>query len=807
MSTLGLWEAVWQDLRHACRTMRQNASFAATAVLTLALGIGANTAMFTLIRSILLKPLAYRDPDGLVLISGGMTSVRYRETRSAQRSFDEFGCYRLFAEPVSLAGGREPEALQEAHVSGNFLHILGVGPALGRGFRPEEDVAGAPATAMISYEVWQRRFGGDPAVVGRKAILGEEAHTIIGVLPPGFAFPFPCLDVWVTGPEFGLRPVSPVLTAFGRLNPGSTLAQATAEAQVLHRQYAAAHPGMLDGRLNLPARAVPLKENLVSRVHSMLWMLFGAVSFVLLIACANVASLLLARAASRTREFALRAALGAGRARLTGQLLTESILLAACGGALGLLLARWSLAGVARATVLDLPRTGEIRLDGAVLAFALALSIATGVLFGMAPSLGASRPDLAGVLRAGEPIRRAGVRLAMVRVSGRGVLVAGQVALSTVLLTGSALLLASVARVSRVQPGFRPDHLLTMQLSLAPARYGTARQNAAFFDRVVERVEALPGVSGAAACRSLPSQPFAMTPVQPTDQAIVLMNKRPLAALQEVTPAYFDTLRIPLRRGREFNPRDDGGAKLVVVINEKLARLFWPAYPGGVDPVGKSLLIGADAHAVEIVGVVADVHQWLEANPSPAIYRPWAQTPLWSAALVVRTPGDPLHFANAVRARVLAIDRDQPVSAVKTMDDVLAGDMGQTRLILDLLGGFAGVALLLTMIGIYGVIAYSVAQRTGELGLRRALGAREGSILRLVLGEGLGMALSGVAIGAGSAFWLTRLMSGLLFLISPTDPAIFAAVAILLVVLALGACYLPARRATQIDPMAALRQG
>ena len=807
MRTPRLWENVSQDLRQACRAMRKNAGFAATAVLTLALGIGATTAVFTLIRSILLKPLAYRDADRLVLISGGITSVRYREMRSAERSFRDFGCYRLFAEPVSLAGGRDPEALQEERVSANFLRILGVEPALGRGFRPEEDSAGAPAVALISSELWQRRFGGDPAVVGRTAILGEQAYTIIGVLPPGFAFPFSGVDVWVSGPEFGLRPVSPALTAFGRLRPGTTLAQATAEAEVLHRQYAAAHPGMLDGRLNLPARAVPLKEDLVSRVHSMLWLLFGAVSFVLLIACANVASLLVARAASRTREFAVRAALGAGRGRLIGQLLTESILLSACGGVLGVLLARWSLAGIAHASALELPRTGEIRLDGAVLAFAIALSIATGVLFGLAPSLGASRPDLAGVLRAGEPIRRAGARLAAVRISGRGLLVAGQVALSMVLLTGSALLLASVANVSRVAPGFRADHLLTMQISLAPARYPTARQNAAFFERLVERVEALPGVRGAMACRSLPSQPFALTPVQPTDEAIVLMNRRPFAALQEITPAYFDTLRIPLRRGRELTLRDDGGAKLVVVINEKLARLFWPAYPGGVNPVGKSLLVGADAHPVEIVGIVADVHQSLWTDPNPAIYRPWAQTPLWNAAFAVRTAGDPLHFANAVRAQVLAIDRDQPVTAVTTMDDVLTTGLGQTRLILTLLGAFAGVALLLTMVGIYGVIAYSVVQRTRELGIRRALGARESNIVRLVLGEGLSMTLGGVALGAAGAFWLTRLMKSLLFQVSPTDPATFAAVAILLVLLALVACYLPARRATRIDPMAALRQG
>jgi predicted permease len=799
MNTIGFLEMVLQDARQAWRTMRKNPGFAVTAVLTLALGIGANTAIFTVLRSVLLKPLPYSNPDRLVRVSLGITTVRYEEMRTAVRSFSEIGCYRNFVENVALSGGEAPESLQQARVSANFLHILGVEPTVGRSFRPEEDATGAPPVAMISTDLWRRRFNGESNIAGQTVTLGTQPYTIIGVLPAGFAFPFPGVDVWFTDPALLLRPVSPSLVAFGRLRPGVTVEQASAEAEVLHRAYASAHPGMLDGKLNIVARVVPLKGDLVAKIRALLWMLFGAVSFVLLIACANVASILLARAASRTREFAVRAAIGAGRGRLVGQLLTESALLALGGGVLGVLLARWSLAGIARLSALGLPRTGEIQMDGTVLGLAIALSIATGVLFGLAPALSSSRPDLASMLRAGGAgASAAGPKRAIMGLHPRAALVVGQVALSTVLLIGTALLLESMANLSGVHPGFRPDHLLTMQLSLAPARYDTVEKNAAFFDELIGRIQTLPGIRNAAVSRSLPLSAFVSTPTQPVDRPGVLMGERPLAALQEITPGYFRTLEIPLARGREFTARDDTGAGLVTMINEKFAR--------GRDPVGQQILIGAGAKPVTIVGIVADVHQDLATDAGPAVFRPWAQTPLWTATLVVRTAGDPLAFANTVRTQILHVDPDQPVYNVQSMEDVEEADLGQRRLVLRLLGLFAGIALALTIVGVYGVIAYSVTQRTRELGIRRALGAQQRSILGLVLGEGLGMTLAGVAIGVCGGIALTRVMKAMLFRVSVTDPKTFAGVAVVLVFLALTACYIPAKRAAKIDPMVALRE-
>jgi putative ABC transport system permease protein len=741
-----------------------------------------------------------------VRVSLGITTVRYGEMRTAARSFSEIGCYRNFVDDVALAGGAAPESLQQARVSANFLHILGVEPTVGRSFRPAEDAPGGPPVAMIGTDLWRRRFNGDSNIAGRTATLGTTPYTIIGVLPAGFAFPFPGVDVWLTDPALDLRPVSPSLAAFGRLRPGVTLEQASAEAEVLHRAYASAHPGMLDGRLNFVARVVPLKEDLVAKIRALLWMLFGAVSFVLLIACANVAGILLARAASRSREFAVRAAVGAARGRLIGQLLTESTILALAGGALGVLLARWSLAGIARLNALGLPRTGEIRLDGTVLCLAVALSIATGVLFGLAPSLSGSRPDLASMLRAVGGARAAGPKRAILGLNPRAALVVGQVALSTVLLIGTALLMESMANLSGVNPGFRTDHLLTMQLSLAPARYDTMQKNAGFFDELIDRIQTSPGVRNAAICRRVPLSAFVATPSQPADRPAVLMAERPLVALQEITPGYFRTLEIPLVRGREFTARDEAGAPLAAIIDEKFARAFWPEYPSRRDPVGQQILIGAGSKSVTIVGVVADVHQDLATDASPTVYRPWAQTPLWTATLMVRTEGDPLTFANAVRAQILTIDRDQPVYNVQSMEDVEEADLGQRRLVLRLLGLFAGIALALTIVGVYGVIAYSVAQRTRELGIRRALGAQQGNILGLVLGEGFGMTMGGVAIGVGGAIALTRVMKAMLFRVSVTDPETFAGVAVLLVFLALTACYIPARRAARIDPMVALKE-
>ncbi len=621
MTSLEFLETTWQDLIHALRAMRKNTAFAATAVLTLALGIGGNTAMFTVIRSVLLKPLAYRDPDRVVQISGGATSVRFEELRAGARSYTEMGAYRGGLQNITLSGGAEPEVLKGASVSANFLSILEMEPVLGRAFRPEEDT----------------------------------------------------------------------------------------------------------------------------------------------------------------------------------------------GGALGVLLARWSLIGIAHMIALELPRAGEIQLDGLVLGFAVLLSIGTGVLFGLVPSLSASRPDLAAVLRAsGEGASSTGKKRVALGLGARYALVIGQVALSMVLLIGAALLMQSLARLYGVNPGFNPSHLLTLHISLPPARYQAEQKQAAFFDELAWRVQSMPGIRSAAATLTLPFTGFARTPVQLANQPPQPLNRRPLAIIQAVTPAYFRTLEIPLKRGREFSARDDASASLTAIISESLARVLWPAYPDGLDPVGQRILIGPKADPVEIVGVVADIHQVLGANPWPGVYRPLDQYPIVNASFAVRTAGDPLQVVHAVRDQVLAIDRDQPASAFKTMEDLMESEGSQRRLILTLLGCFAGAALLLAVIGIYGVIAYSVAQRTQEVGIRRALGAQDMDIVRLVVGQGLvrdALRVRKVDRRRRSDWALTRVMTRLLFHTSATDPLAFVGIALMFVIVALAASYIPARRAARIDPPTALRIG
>jgi predicted permease len=821
-------ETIWQDVLHSLRTMRKNPAFTFTAVLTLALGIGANTALFTVIRAVLLKPLDYRDPDRLVRLSidnplknaqdVGLTLVHFEETRAAARSFTGLGAFLRFTDSVTLSGGGEPEALKGARVSANFLDILGVQPVLGRSFLPEEDAPGGNPVAMISTGLWRRRFGGDPQVAGKRATFDSTPYTIIGVLPPGFAFPFAGVDVWMTKPSewSALAPrywrYVTLLIGFGRLKPQVSPEQARAELNVLHNQYVLAHPERVDAQAGVALRMVSLKDQIVANVRPMLWMLFGAVGFVLLIACANVASLLLARATSRSREFAVRAALGAARGRLVRQLLAESMVLAVSGGALGVLLANWSLSAITRVDALNLPRAGEIQLDGMVLGFTVALSIATGVLFGLFPSLQVSRPDLVDVLResgAGAGQGSSGRRGA-IGFSVRGFLVVGQVALSIVLLIGAVLLMKSFVRLNRVDPGFHSANLLTMKIALPPARYDTGQKKAAFFEDVVGRVEILPGVRSATAVLSLPTMAVLQTNVDVEGQPQLEPREQPFYPFQSITPGYFHTLGIPLRRGREFTARDNSlGAPPVVIINESFARRFWPSYPAGLDPVGRHIGEGVDKiKSAEIVGIVADIHErGLAADPGPEFYVPCVIHPPQTAYLAVRTEGDPLRLGNAIRSQVLAIDRDQPVSEIRTMDEVLEATVGQRRLTMLLLGAFAVVALLLALVGIYGVIAYSVAQRTQEVGIRRALGAQQSDILRLVLGQGLGLALVGVVIGIGGAFALTRVIEAQLFQVSATDPVTFVGVALLFVGVALVASFIPARRATSIDPMAALRVG
>ncbi|HSB75850.1 MAG TPA: ABC transporter permease [Terriglobales bacterium] len=814
MSGMGLLENTLHDFKYGLRSMGKTPGFTLAVVLTAALGIGANTAMFSVIRGVLLKPLAYRDSARVVLLADGATPIRFHDFLRGAHSYTEVGAYAVTAEQMALSGIGQPEVLSAARVSANFLHILGVDPLLGRSFLPEEDKVGGPAVAMISAELWQRRFGGSPSVVGKSAALAGMPYTIIGVLPPRFQFPFPRTDVWVTQPSelsvipaYG-RQVSPILGVFGRLQGHISVGQATAELAVLNRRYRGAHPDMLDAKANAPDKVLPVKDDLVSDVRSKLWMLSGAVGLVLLIVCANLAGLLLARATSRTREFAVRVAIGAGRRRLVAQLLAESTLLGCLGGGLGILLAAWGAKAIRGISLDELPRAGDIHMDGWVLGFAVALSLLTSVLFGLAPALSAAGADLASVLRgSGEGQALQPPRPGLLRFSPRGLLVVGQVALSMVLLIGAALLMESISRLSRVDPGFDPRHLLTMNISPLPTHYDTDPKKEVFYQRLVERLQSLPGVGSAAVVTTLPADSWYGTTAQVVGRPPVELNQRPIVIFQDITPGYFTTMKIGLKRGRDFSWHDNEESTRVAVISEALARTFWPEYPQGPDPVGQHIQAGSSPQGYEIVGIAADIRQSRDAAPRAELYFPCLQKPPETAMIAVRTVGQPLALAGAVRNQILAMDRDQPVSGVSTMEKLMEDSEGQLRLIMTLLAIFAGVATLLAVIGLYGAISYSVAQRSKEIGIRRAVGAQPSDIVGLVLGQGLRLALAGVALGLGGAWALTRVMRDLLFQVSALDPATFIAVALTFVAVALLASYVPARRATAIDPLAALRAG
>jgi len=804
-----------RNLRYAARMLSKSPGFAVVAIVTLALGIGANTAIFSVANALLLRPLPYAHPERLVLVyaakaqaPGAIQPFSFpRATFIGEKSRALSGFAAFTNENFNLTGRGDPEQMSAARVSWNFFDVLGVRPAIGRTFLPEEDQPGAKAVCLISHAVWTRSFGARADIAGQNITLDATPYTIIGVLPRGFQFePLGTgVDLWAPR-LFDLNIVTPAaihagvgfLSAVARLAPGVSAGQADAEMDILNGQYRRENPRMPDADPSVTIRARDLQQQTVSNVRTAVLILCGAVGLLLLIACANVAALLLSRALARRKEIAIRAALGASRAALVGQLLAESVLLALAGGALGLALSAWGTHALTRLGQGNLPRVEEIGIDWRVMAFTACLSLVTGLLFGLLPAMQLSRQDLNPVLRA-EGRGSAGSRR---RSRTRGGLVVGQVALSMVLLVGAGLLIRSFVRLRNVRAGFDAHSVLTMSISLPPARYPKGPQMAAFYDQVVKRVAAMPGVRSAAVCSALPVRPVRFSPVLVEGQPEVPLAARPILAIQMVSPAYFRTLRVALRQGREFTEGDNAEAPLVAVVNETLARRFWPHD----NPIGKHLLLGRMVKPAEVVGVAADVNNLsLAAAPEAEVYLSFPQRPWASMNLILRTAGDPHNWAATARAAVTAVDPDQPVTALNPMEEVLDTSTAQQRFSVFLLGIFSMTALVLAAVGLYGVIAYSVAERTQEMGIRMALGAATGDILRMIVRQGLALALAGLVIGTLAALALTRLMSGMLFQVGAADPVSFAASALLFAAIAALATYLPARRATRVDPTEALR--
>jgi predicted permease len=813
-------EELVRDLRYAVRGFRRQPGFTAIAIVTLAVGIGANAAVFSVVNGVLMRPLAYADPDRLMSLTRGgpqplgqplsprWISLRRWEALKEARTF-EAGVYRPAYEDVIL-GGREPEVLRAGRFSANVLGILGVQPIHGRRFRPEEDVDGAASVVLIGERLWARRFESDPSIVGRTIRLGSMPHTVVGILPDRFQFPARDIDVWFPQPANAaflarqFQACCSPLMGVARLGPGATRAQADAELAVLNARYEPPNQRRVDAGAAVFA---PLKDDIVGPIDTMLWMLLAAVGFVLLIACANVATLLMARATARSREFALRTALGAGRARLVRQLVTESLLLSATGGALGLAVAYAGVRAVATMTLIELPRAHELGVNGTVLLWTTAIACATGVLFGTFPSLRLLRPAMVRLRQNGATDADVRERTGLIGVGTRGALVIVQVALSLVLLIGAALMAQTITRLAGVNLGFPSSGLLTMRIPLPVTTYDTGEKRSRFFDELVTRVGAVPGVRGATVVRALPTTGGLATNLQIESQRIPEPGHLG-QLLQTVVPGYFEVLGLSLKQGRTFSSRDNvAGAPPVAIVNDAFARKFWPAYPTGATPVGDRLIIAIlPSPSHEIVGVVADVrHGGPTRDADPQVYIPDVRYSPQVAFLALRAGGDPRRTVDAVRAHVRALDSNQSITDVRLMDEILERATGQQHLAARVLGLFALTALLLAVIGLYGVMAYSVAQRTQEIGIRRALGAGHCDVLWMIVGQGLRVTLIGIAGGVAAAYASTRLLESLLFEVSTTDALTFVVVPTAFVLVALLASLIPAVRAVRIDPIGALR--
>jgi putative ABC transport system permease protein len=789
--------------------------FTVVAVLTLVLGIGANTAIFTVANTILLRPLPYSDPGRLVLISADPVNQRGQSERlgfthftllqKQQRSLSGFAAFTN--EAFNLTGRGDPEQVASARVSWNFFDVLGVRPAMGRSFRQEEDQPGAPQVAVISHEFWMRVFGGARDAIGQTIALNSQDYTVAGVLPPGFVFSVLGSNVDIWAPRVDdlslatpqqIRRGAKFLGAVGRLRPGISRDQAVAEMEVLLRRYQSEYPANFDATQQRVMQVDGLQEQVVANIRPTLLILLAAVGLVLLIACANVASLLLSRALGRKKEFAVRTALGAPRSMLIRQLLTESLLLAAISGGVGILLGLFGTRFLSMLSKSNLPGVAGVHMDLRVLAFTVAISLLSGVLFGLMPSLQLSRPDLNTVLR-DEGRGSTGGRS---RANARSLLVVCQVALSMILLVGSGLLVRSFIRLRSASPGFDPKRVLTLQIMLPPARYGTHQQMIAFYNELIQRTRTLPGVEAVTISSALPVNPTHYTPVLFEGQPAVSYGQRPIVNVQAISPDYSKVLRVALVRGREFTAHDDAEAPPVAIVNQALVRRFWP----NENPIGKRLWLGSLPNSFDVTGVFGDTKNVnLATAPQPEVFLPFPQLPWALLNLSLRAAVDPHSLISAARRQLSTVDKDQPVTKVQTMDELLESASAQPRFTMFLLGVFSATAFVLAIIGIYGVMAYSVAQRTAELGIRMALGAAKGDILRLVIGQGLSLTSIGLVIGFVASIALTRVMSGLLYQTSATDPITFTASAVVFTAVAIVASYLPARRAARIDPTHALK--
>jgi putative ABC transport system permease protein len=818
-----------QDARYGARMLRKSPGLTSVAVLSLALGIGAISTIFSFVNGIMLRPLPYPEPDRLVLVdetaflrgsnSMGVSFPNFVDWRERNHSFEDIACYDTGGFAIAgggPGGGAEPEQLHGAFVSQGLFEILGIAPILGRTFTADEDQPDHDLVVILSYGLWQRRFGVDPNILGQTILPNNRSRTVIGVMPKGFQFP-EVAEAWgplalntkiFTRTDHGL-------SAIARLRPGVKLEQAQAEMISIASSIEQQNPVTNEG---LSVSLTSLRAGLVGDYKKALLILLGVVAFVLLIACVNVANLLFARATARQKEIAIRAALGANRRRIFRQLLTESLLLGLISGALGLVLALWGMDLLLAAIPIDIPFWMKFDLDGRVLGFTAACSLLTGFVFGTVPALEASNPDLNETLKEGG---RSGVGPGRHRL--RSLLVVAEIALSLVLLVGAGLMMRSFLSLQRVEAGINPEGVLTMYIALPGARYREPEKRIAFFSQLLERIRAIPGVQSAGTDSGLPlagnnwgrSLTVEGRPVLPVGEA-------PMINHCVISPGYFSAMGIPILKGRDFDERDSrsapkvpqlavhgefmpGSSSGVTIIDERLAREYWP----DEDPIGKRIRFGPPEDNEPwhtIVGVVGEVrHERLDAATRKSVYLPFAQMPIDRSALAIKTSGRPENLIGAVLSQVRELDPDLPVTRVMPMTEVVARSVWQPRLYTALFGVFAAVALILATVGIYGVMSYAVTQRTREIGLRMALGAQRHDVLKLVLRQGILLAAIGVGIGLAAAVALTRLMSTLLFGVTATDPITFAAVSVLLAGVAVGACFVPALRAAKVDPMAALR--